>query len=260
MTASPQTTPLTYNGYVTQIATMAVVNVQTTSGVVEGVDTAFNDLIPQMLNYAELRIQRDLDLLPSQTSRSYTLTIGSNQLALGAYDFVTVQTIALTVSGVTYPLLPSTKEYLQNVYGSSAAGARAQPKLFAMYGGDLSTGGTTYNNILIGPYPDAAYSVTVTGTVRLPTLYENATTQLADTGTTFISTYFPDLLVQASMIYIAQFQRNFGQASNDPSMGPTYELQYQNLLKSAGVEEARKKFSAAAWSSMSPSIVATPTR
>lgn len=260
MTASPQTTPLTYNGYVTQIATMAVVNVQTTSGVVEGVDEAFNAIIPQMLNYAELRIQRDLDLLPSQTSRSYSLTIGSNQLALGAYDFVTVQTISLTVSGNTYPLLPTTKEYLQNVYGSSAPAARAQPKLFAMYGGDLSTGGTTYNNILIGPYPDAAYSVTVTGTVRLPTLYENATTELASTGTTFISTYFPDLLVQASMIYIAQFQRNFGQASNDPSMGPTYELQYQNLLKSAGVEEARKKFSAAAWSSMSPSIVATPTR
>ena len=115
MPATPQTTPLTYNGYVTQVATMAVVNVTTTAGVVVGVDTAFNDLIPQMLNYAELRIQRDLDLLPSQTSRPYTLTIGNNQLQLGAYDFVTVQTITLSVSGETYPLLPATKEYLQNV-------------------------------------------------------------------------------------------------------------------------------------------------
>lgn len=260
MTATPQTTPLTYNGYVTQVANMAVVNVQTTAGVVEGVDTAFNVTIPQMLNYAELRIQRDLDLLPSQTSRTYTLTIGNNQLQLGAYDFVTVQTVTLNVSGVTVPLLPSTKEYLQNVYGSSAAGSRAQPKLFAMLGGDLATGGTTYNNIIIGPYPDASYNVEVFGTVRLPTLYENATTALADTGTTFISTYFPDLLIQASLIYISQYQRNFGQASNDPSMGPTYELQYQNLLKSAGVEEGRKKFSASAWSSMSPPVAATPTR
>jgi hypothetical protein len=217
-------------------------------------------IIPQMLNYAELRIQRDLDLLPSQTSRPYTLTIGNNQLQLGAYDFVTVQTITLNVAGVTYPLLPTTKEYLQNVYGSSAAGSRARPKLFAMYGGDLSTGGETYNNILLGPYPDIAYTVDVVGTVRLPTLYENATTPLAATGTTFISTYFPDLLIQASLIYIAQFQRNFGQASNDPSMGPTYELQYQNLLRGAAVEEGRKKFSASAWSSMSPPVAATPTR
>ena len=143
MPATPQTTPLTYNGYVTQVATMAVVNVQTTSGVVVGIDAEFNAIIPQMLNYAELRIQRDLDLLPSQTSRPYTLTIGNNQLQLGAYDFVTVQTVTLNVSGVTYPLLPSTKEYLQNVYGSSAVGSRGQPKLFAMYGGDLATGGDT---------------------------------------------------------------------------------------------------------------------
>jgi hypothetical protein len=260
MPATPQTTPLTYNGYVTQVATMAVVNVQTTSGIVVGVDADFNAIIPQMLNYAELRIQRDLDLLPSQTSRPYTLTIGSNQLQLGAYDFVTVQTITLNVSNVTYPLLASTKEYLQNVYGSSAVGSRGRPKIFAIYGGDLSTGGETYNNILLGPYPDIAYSVDVVGTVRLPTLYENATTPLAATGTTFISTYFPDMLVQASLIYISQFQRNFGQASNDPAMGPTYELQYQNLLRAAAVEEGRKKFSASAWSSMSPQVAATPTR
>ena len=260
MPATPQATPLTYNGYVTQVATMAVVNVQTTSGVVVGIDAEFNAIIPQMLNYAELRIQRDLDLLPSQTSRPYTLTIGNNQLQLGAYDFVTVQTVTLSVGGVTYPLLPSTKEYLQNVYGSSAVGSRGQPKLFAMYGGDLATGGETYNNILLGPYPDVAYSVEVIGTVRLPTLYENATTPLAATGTTFISTYFPDLLIQASLIYISQFQRNFGQASNDPAMGPTYELQYQNLLRAAAVEEGRKKFSASAWSSMSPQVAATPTR
>ena len=260
MPATPQTTPLTYNGYVTQVATMAVVNVQTTSGIVVGVDADFNAIIPQMLNYAELRIQRDLDLLPSQTSRPYTLTIGSNQLQLGAYDFVTVQTITLNVSNVTYPLLASTKEYLQNVYGSSAVGSRGRPKIFAIYGGDLSTGGETYNNILLGPYPDIAYNVEVIGTVRLPTLYENATTPLAATVTTFISTYFPDLLIQASLIYISQFQRNFGQASNDPAMGPTYELQYQNLLRAAAVEEGRKKFSASAWSSMSPQVAATPTR
>ena len=260
MTATPQTTPLTYNGYVTQVANMAVVNVQTTAGVVVGVDEAFNVTIPQMLNYAELRIQRDLDLLPSQTTRPYTLTVGNNQLQLGAYDFVTVQTIALNVSGVTYPLLPATKEYLQNVYGSSGISSRARPKLFAMLGGDLATGGETYNNILVGPYPDAAYSVEVIGTVRLPTLYESATTPLAATGTTFISTYFPDLLIQASMIYISQYQRNFGQASNDPALGPTYELQYQNLLEGAAVEEGRKKFSASAWSSMSPPVAATPTR
>ena len=79
--SSPNTTPLTYNGYVTQIATLAVVNTTTSGGVVVGVDAAFNSIIPQMLNYAELRIQRDLDLLPLVTSNtSYSLTTGSNQI------------------------------------------------------------------------------------------------------------------------------------------------------------------------------------
>ena len=257
MTA-PQTTPLTYNGYVTQIATMAVLNTQTVSGVVEGVDSAFNAIIPQMLNYAELRIQRDLDLLPSQSERTYSLTDGNNSLQIDVEDFVTIQTFVINHEGILYPLLPATKDFLQNVYGSS--GTTAMPKYYAMYGGDLATGGNNFNNFIVGPYPDDNYIVNVTGTVRLPTLYQNATQALADTGTTFISTYLPDLLVQASMIYIAQYQRNFGAASNDPAMGPTYEAQYQNLLRGAGIEEARKKFTSSAWSSMSPAVAASPTR
>jgi hypothetical protein len=64
----------------------------------------------------------------------------------------------------------------------------------------------------------------------------------------------------ASMIYISAYQRNFGRLNDDPQMAMTYESQYQALLKSAIVEEARKKFDAAGWSSQSPATVATPTR
>ena len=259
MTTSPATTPLTYNGYVTQVATMAIVNTTTSSGVVVGVDPAFNAIIPQMLNYAELRIQRDLDLLPSQTSNSsYTLTAGNNLLTVSVNDFVTIQTLGVTAGGVTTPLLPTTKEFLQNVWGSSA-GATV-PQYFAPYGGDAATYGNTSQIFVVGPWPDQSYPVVLTGTIRMQTLAVNATTALANTGTTFISTYLPDMLLQASMIYISQFQRNFGPASNDPQMGPTYEAQYQTLLKGAQGEEYRKKFEAAAWSSNSISPVATPTR
>jgi hypothetical protein len=43
-------------------------------------------------------------------------------------------------------------------------------------------------------------------------------------------------------------------------MAITYESQYQALLKNAMVEENRKKFEAAGWSSQSPSPIASPTR
>ena len=255
--SNPQTNPLSYNAYVTQIGVMAVAATQTVAGVVEGVDPPFTALIPQMLNYAELRIQRDIDLLPSQQTGTFTLTPNNPILEIDVDDFVTIQTIQVTSGTAKIPLLPVTKEYLQNVYNDTAF--TGMPKFFAMYGGD-SPGGNLYNYLLFGPTPDAAYPLTVKGTKRLPSLYKFAVAGDADTQYTFISTYLPDLLVQASMIYISQFQRNFGPTANDPEMGPSYEMQYQTLLKSAIVEEARKKFHASAWSSMSPAVAASPDR
>jgi hypothetical protein len=151
-----------------------------------------------------------------------------------------------------------TKEYLQNVYNSSTFTGR--PTLFAMYGGDYSTGGNTSNIIMMGPTPDSAYSVTITGTVNLPTLYQNATTALAGTATTYISTNLPDMLVMASMIYISAYQRNFGRMSDDPAMAQSYEAQYMSIMKATNVVEQRKKFGASAWSSMSIPDAATSTR
>lgn len=252
---SPATNVLNYNGYVTQIAQMAVVNVSTVSSVVRG-DANFEAIIPQMLNYAELRIERDTDLQNLLTTRSYTLTANNNLFQVPTNDFVTVQTITPDVTGA--PLLPVSKEFLQNVYGPGST--TAIPTYFAMYGGDLATAGLTSVNVTVGPIPDQNYAVTVAGTIRMPTLYSYATTQDAATGTTFISTWLPDLLIQASMIYIAQYQRNFLPTSNDPQMPGSYEVQYQTLLKGALVEEARKRFAAPAWASMSPTTIATPGR
>ncbi len=155
------TNPLTYNDYVSQIATLAVVNTTTSAGVVVGVDADFNTLIPQMLNYAELRIQRDLDLLPSQTSLNYNITIGTNLLQLPVDDFVTIQTIAVVDGTARTPMVPVTKEWLQNLYNDSSYAAK--PQYFAMLGGDQASGGNTFNNIIFGPYSNNNYSVVVNG-------------------------------------------------------------------------------------------------
>jgi len=246
-------TPLTYNAYVTALGALGVYDVTTVNGVNHLADPVLDTIIPSALDYAEGRIARDLDLSQSLTTGSYTVSGNTNVLPVPVGDFVTIQTIA--VNGV--PLLPVSKEFLQNVYGTNAnPGA---PVYFAPYGGD-SSGGNTSQNFLLGPYTDTSYTASVTGTVRLPSLATNATQSLAGSATTFISTWLPDLLVMASMIYVSLYQRNFGAASNDPEMPGSYESQYEILLKGAMVEEARRKFQASAWSSMSPPLVATPTR
>jgi len=248
------TTGLSYTGsvsgttsYVDQIATMAVV---------DATDPAFLVILPQMIAYAENRIYRDVDFLfTSTSSTAYSLTVGTRSIIVPAGTFVVPEQINLITPvgisnpdlGTRVPLLPTTKEFLDAVYGASSS--TGQPKYWVPF--DDYT-------FLVGPYPDAAYNVEIVGTIR-PQSLGNGTNNTVTS--TFISLYLPDLFIMASMIYIAAYQRNFSSAlGNDPQMPITYETQYQALLKSAISEENRKKFEASAWSSQSASTTATPTR
>jgi hypothetical protein len=248
------TTGLSYAGtisgttsYVDQISTMAVV---------DATDPAFLVILPQMIAYAENRIYRDVDFLfTSTSSTAYALTVGTRSINVPAGTFVVPEQINLITPvgisnpdlGTRVPLLPTTKEFLDAVYGASSS--TGQPKYWVPF--DDYT-------FLVGPYPDAAYNVEIVGTIR-PQSLGNGTNNTVTS--TFISLYLPDLFIMASMIYIAAYQRNFSSAlGNDPQMPITYETQYQTLLKSAVSEENRKKFEASAWSSQSASTTATPTR
>jgi hypothetical protein len=356
--------------------------------VVSETDSAFQNILTQMITYSENRMYRDLDFLfTSGSSTAYNLIAGNRTLNVPAETFpygtlvvpeqinvliggyaafvgsisgttlsvgtvydgeisvgmqlsglsvVSGTTIVGKINDTTYgvfpsqnatfndilgynidgsersPLLPTTKEFLDAVYGSGAAANRGLPQYWVPF--DDYT-------FLVGPYPDQSYRVELIGTYRpqslgyLPpvlsassggtivfsashglstgdtiTLYNfapsgwnasfvvtvtNSTTVVVSTfattattigtaasagSTTFISLNLPDIMIMASMIYISAYQRNFGRANDDPQMAITYESQYQALLKSAMVEESRKKFEAAGWSSQSPSPVATPTR
>jgi hypothetical protein len=233
--------------YITQIATMAVV---------PETNAEFLTILPQMIAYAELRMYRDLDFLfTSASSTAYSLTVGSRSLNVPASTFpdgtlvVPEQINVITPAGTSnpdlgtrVPLLPTTKEFLDAVYGSSST--TGVPQYWVPF--DNYT-------FLVGPYPDAGYTVEIVGTYRPASLS-------ATNPTTFISLNLPDIMIMASMVYISAYQRNFGRASDDPQMAITYESQYQTLLKSAATEEARKKFEASGWSSQSASPFATPTR
>jgi hypothetical protein len=242
---------LTYATYKTQIAEMAVVAED---------DVNFLSILPSMIDYATLRINRDLDLLDTSVAlhgAGYKVTAGNRNLSFsqnfvdGSYFVVSEQINLITPVGQTdpdvgtrVPLLPATKEFLDAVFGSSLPANRGQPKYFVPFNDTL---------FLVGPVPDAEYYVEVVGTIRPAPLSAAVTS-------TFISQYLPDLLIMASMIYISAYQRNFGRQSDDPQMAQSYENQYQALLKSATVEEARKKFEGAAWSSQAPATVSSPTR
>jgi len=251
------TTGLTYAQYVTEIATMAVVS---------ETDPNFLEILPQMITYAENRMYRDINFMFTSTSlhgATFILTPGNRNLSFSmtlpdnSGTFVVSEQINLLTDAagdpsattdpdacVRVPLLPTTREFLDAVYGSSLSANRGAPKYFVPFNETL---------FLFGPVPDAAYPVEVVGTYRPNSLSSTNTT-------TFISLYLPDVFIMASMIYISAYQRNFGRANDDPQMAVSYESQYQALLKSALVEEARKTFEASGWSSQAPATVASPSR
>jgi len=257
------TNPLSYNAYIQQMGVMAVVNTSEVSGVWQFNDPAGQTITPQMLNYAELRIQRDLDLLAARTSNVYTLVAGNYVLQIPIDDFITVETVEILVMNGTQqvnstPLVATSAEFIQNCYAGLACAS--QPKFFAMVGDNFGDGADLYNTLLLGPPPNYAYPVRVRGIIRTPSLFNYAANGIADTSYTYISTYYPDLLIMASMIYITMFQRNFGAVADTPESGMTYEKQYQMLKISARAEEDRRKQMGSAWSGYSTPVSATPTR
>jgi hypothetical protein len=234
---------LTYATYKTALATLSVV---------PETDPNWLAILPDTIEYAELRIYRDLDLLQTVT-RSYNYNCNGGGMFTNAFpieDFVTVQSINVATpigitnpnQGTRTPLLPVNLSFIQYAYPSSTGSGI--PKYFAML---------DQNTVAFGPWPDDDYMLEITGTYRPETLSETNTT-------TFISQWLPDLFLMASMIFVSGYQRNFGRQSDDPAMAQSYESQYQALLRGATVEEYRKKFSASGWTSISPSPVATSGR
>ncbi len=248
------TTAMSYDGsvsgtisYVNTIATLAVVDSPTNAD--------YLAILPTMIVTAENRIYRDLDFLQTSTATTATLTAGNRSITLADGTFVVSDQInVITPSSTTdpelgtrCPLLPVTREFLDACYGVGTVSARGVPKYWTAYNDNL---------FLIGPFPDANYTVELVGTYRPDSLS-------AANPTTFISLYLPDLMVAASMVFMGGWQKNYSLANSQPDDGAApinWEQQYLTLLKGASVEENRKKWSGPAWSSQSPSPIASPSR
>ena len=199
-------------------------------------DANFDTILPGCIDYSEQRIYRELDLLQTVVADTSVLTVlGVRQITIPS-SFVAVNGINLIASGSSQriPLTPVSRDVVDRMW---PGGTNGQPEMFAML---------TQWTVILGPPPDATYTVETIGTTRPAPLSSTNTT-------TFLTTYLPDLFVAASMVYMSGYQRNLGAQANDPQMGTSWEQQYQNLFKSANAEELRKMFMGDSWTSLPPS-------
>lgn len=236
---------LNYTTYVSQLSNLMVV---------PSSDSNFTTFLPGCIDYAEQRIYRDMDLLYTfVTDATVQLSSGIRNFNLstvsGTYitvDQVNVITPAATLSsaGTRIPLVPATRDFIDNSYPSQISSYTGVPEYYAMRSNSVIT---------LGPTPDAAYYVETVGTQR-PTVLSSAN------SSTILTQYIPDVFMAASMVFAAGYMRDFGAQSDNPQMSQSWESQYQLLMKSAAVEQFRAKFQSEGWTSKQPNPIATPRR
>lgn len=235
---------LNYTIYVSQISNL----LQYTS-----TDTNFTVMLPGMIDFAEQRIYRELDLLATNvtdasaqfTPNQRTFSLPTTQGVFLVVDEINAITPAGTGSsvGTRRRLTPVSTPWLNSVY-PSAGSYTGLPENFARQ---------SDTSVILGPSPDAAYYAEVIGTIRPSPLS-------VTNSSTVLTMYFPDLFITASMVFGTGFQRDFGAQSDNPQMSQSWENQYSILFKSADVEENRKKLQGPGWTSQQPSPIATPPR
>lgn len=242
---------LTYDQFVTTIANL-------TSEDASGAD--FLQILPSGIDYAEDRIYRELDMLVENVRDSSSLTVAGDRnfnlpTSLGVYsgpiDGINIITPASTgpESGTRVRLLPTSLDFLDYTWPSSTGSG--VPQYFAYFSQSSLSG---QKNIVFGPWPDATYRVEVIGKIQPAALSSTNTT-------TYLSTYLPDLMVAATMIFMSGWQQNFGaQRADNPQMPASWSAQYSELMASAATWEARKRFAGPSWTSKAPEPAASNQR
>lgn len=231
---------INYTTYVNQISNLMVI---------PSTDANFTTMLPGMIDYAEQRIYRELDLLYTQITDSTTLASSGNRnftLPTGLGTYIIVDNINIITpssqnasNGVRNQVVPTSREFIDIVY-PSGQNATGIPEFYAM---------ASNTQVIFGPSPDAAYTVEVIG-VQRPAALTSAN------SSTILTQYIPDVMIAASMIFASAYMRDFGAQTDNPQMGQSWETQYKTLIQSAQVEQFRAKFQSAGWTSDLPSPLA----
>ena len=236
---------LDYTTYVSQLSNLMVV---------QSTNAEFQTFLPGCIDYAEQRMYRELDLLftrAASSAGSLTFTPYSHDLVISS-SFIVVEQVevfspagAPASSGVRNPLTRTSLETINAIYNTNNSSAvSGLPLFYAMFNNTV---------IVVGPPPDGAYTVVVSGTTR-PTPLSTSN------SSTFLTQFLPDAFMAASMVFASGYQRDFGGQSDNPAQSASWEAEYQKLIASAGVEEFRKKHQSQGWTSQQPNQIATPPR
>lgn len=241
---------LNYTTFVSEIATITSI----TSSVLVNGDNNFSGIMDAIINYADGRCYRDLDLVSASivdTSVTCTSGVRSASLSTAAGTPIAIENVSLLTSAGTtssnatrVPLIPAARAVIDAIYPSAMSSNCGQPEFFARL---------TDTQIIFGPTPDQAYGLEVQNTIRPDPLS-------ASNSSTWLTQNVPELYTAAAMVFASGYMRDYGAQSGDPQMAQSWETQYSTLLRTASQDSQRQKFESISWTAQSPSPLATPPR
>jgi hypothetical protein len=243
---------IAWSDLTTAIGAIFEIPITAPAGASPSSDASFNAILPRAVEQAEQRLYRELDLITTRTAQAAALTSGSRNVAIPGgiliLEDLNVITPAATPpdNGTRNPVERVSLAFLNAVapVAGASLGAPSLPRFFALLD-DV--------NVRLGPAPDAAYQAEFIGIVRPAPMS-------AGNPTTWLGTNLPDLFLAGVAVFMAGYQRDFGAQSDDPRLAVSWEATFQELKKSAVVEEARRKAQSVAWQPYSPAPLATPPR
>ena len=220
--------------------------------VIDPADPNYQLTLPNIIDDGEQRIYRELDLLNTivrdtggvltPNSRNFTLPQTSGRFVVT--ENMNVFTPVNTTTN-RKQLKPVSREFMDLIWGNDAAPSTLSiPEYYAMI---------TDQTIIVGPPPDAAYTMEVVGTIR-------PTPLSATNPTTFLTLYLPDLFFAECLIFGYGYLKDFGAATDDPQGSASWSAHYKDLWQSANAEEMRKKYMSQGWTPKQPNAIATPAR
>jgi len=209
-----------------------------------------SELMEQMINYAELRIYRELDFLSTvEEATTSDLTPGTRTVAVPG-DIIIVNSAALITpastapaAGTRNPMQRVSVEFINAVWPSAAT--TGTPAYYAMLDNET---------MVLAPTPSAAFRVSCMGIFRPETLSDSNTT-------TYLTEAVPDLFIAASAIFgFGGLLQNFGAQADDPQAVQSWEQTYQNLRAGVDVENLRSKAWGTGFQPFSPAPGAKESR
>ena len=181
----------------------------------ENSETTLVSQIPTFVRQTEERIFRSV-LIPELRTHATAPTAIGNRYLSRPTDFLAQFSMAIIGADGSYSyLLEKDVDFVREAYSSPAD--TGTPKYYAQFNGDTTSG---EGNFLLGPTPDAIY------TVELHYYYDPPS--IVDTGTSWLGTNAESLLLYGCLLEAYIFMKG------DADLLQSYERKYQEALAQLG--------------------------